>query len=235
MNAEWWTAAASAAWLGILTAISPCPLATNIAAISYIGRRVERPGAALLTGLLYALGRSVVYVAIAALLVTSVLSAPTVSLVLQKYMTRLLGPLLILVGMVLLGLWRPRLGGGAWGSAIGRRVADWGVLGGLLLGAVFALSFCPASAALYFAGLIPLAIRSESSVALPLVFGVSTALPVVAFAVLLVVSANAMARVFERVGAFERVARRVTGVVFVLVGVYLSLALIFRVAPATIG
>jgi cytochrome c biogenesis protein CcdA len=235
VTAELWAAVTAAAWTGILTAISPCPLATNVAAISFIARRVENPRAALLTGLLYTVGRSVVYVAIAAILVASLLSAPTVSITLQKYMNKLLGPILILLGMVLLGMITLPMRGSDLGQKVGERVADWGVWAGLILGVVFALSFCPASAALYFAGLVPLAVKFESSVLLPLVFGVSTALPVVLFAILIVVSANAVAKAFDRIGAFERWARRATGAIFVVVGVYFCLAFIFKVAPSRLG
>lgn len=232
MTTELWAAIVAAAWAGVLTAISPCPLATNVAAISFISRRVENPRAALLTGLLYTLGRSLVYIAIAAILVGSLLSAPTVSIVLQKYMNKLLGPILILLGMVLLGLITLPTRGSDFGQRVGQKVADWGVWAGLVLGVVFALSFCPASAALYFAGLIPLAVKFESSVMLPAVFGISTALPVVLFAILIAISANAMARAFNRISAFERWARCVTGVIFVAVGIYFCLAFIFRVVPA---
>ncbi len=228
MTAEWWLAVGSAAWMGVLTAISPCPLATNVAAISFISRRVTNPRAALLTGLLYTFGRSVVYVAIAAILVSSLLSAPSMSVALQKYMNKLLGPLLILIGMVLLGLIRFGARGSSLGERAGRRVADWGVWAGLALGIVSALSFCPASAALYFAGLVPMAVKYESNVVLPLAFGISTGLPVVLFAILIVASANAMAKAFNRITAFERWARRVTGVVFIAVGIYFSLLHIFR-------
>ena len=101
-------AAASALWFGILTSVSPCPLATNITAISFVSRKTGSPVGVLLTGLLYTVGRALVYVAIAMLLVTSVLSAPAVSLTLQMWMNKLLGPILILVGMVMLGLVRIR-------------------------------------------------------------------------------------------------------------------------------
>ncbi len=235
MTAELWAAIAAAAWTGVLTAISPCPLATNVAAISFISRRVENPRAALLTGLLYTLGRSLVYVAIAAILVGSLMSAPAVSITLQKYMNKLLGPILILLGMVLLGMIALPTRGSDLGQRVGQKVADWGVWAGLVLGIVFALSFCPASAALYFAGLIPLAVKFESSIMLPAVFGISTALPVVVFAVLIVVSANAMAKAFNSISAFERWARRVTGVIFLLVGVYFCLAFIFKVVPTNLG
>ena len=105
-------AAMSALWFGILTSVSPCPLATNITAISFVGRRTGSPSGVLLTGLLYTLGRSLVYVAISMLLVSSLLSAPTVSLTLQTWMNKLLGPILILAGMVMLGLIRVRTRGG---------------------------------------------------------------------------------------------------------------------------
>jgi cytochrome c-type biogenesis protein len=235
VTAELWAAIAAAAWTGILTAISPCPLATNVAAISFISRRVENPRAALLTGLLYTLGRSVVYVAIAVMLVGSLLSAPAISIALQKYMNKLLGPILILLGMVLLGMIVLPTRGSDLGQRVGQKVADWGVWAGLVLGVVFALSFCPASAALYFAGLIPLAIKFESNFMLPAVFGISTALPVVLFAFLIAISANAMAKAFNRISAFERWARRVTGVIFLVVGVYFCLAFIFKVVPTSLG
>jgi len=235
MTAGLWGAVGVAAYLGLLTAVSPCPLATNVAAISFLSRRVGEPRAALLTGLLYALGRSLVYVVIAALLVGGLLAAPAVSVLLQKYMNKALGPVLILVGMVLLELINLPVRGSELGQRVGQRVAGWGVWAGFALGVVFALSFCPASAALFFASLIPLAVKFESATLLPAVFGVSTALPVVVFAVLIVVSTNAMARTFDRLTAFERWARRITGGIFLLVGVYFCLAFIFRVVPAGLG
>lgn len=219
----------SALWLGILTSISPCPLATNIAAISFIGRGIARPRSAMLTGLLYTLGRTLVYVALGTLLVSSLLSAPLVSDLLQRYMNKLLGPILILVGMLLLGLIRFSTRGSQLSDRMGRRVAGWGVGGGLALGVVFALSFCPASAALFFGSLVPLAVKYESPLLLPTLYGVGTALPVLVFALLIVVSTRAMGRAFNRITQFERWARRITGALFIAIGIYFSLAYIFRV------
>lgn len=229
MTGEPFIVAGTAAWLGILTAISPCPLATNIAAVSFIARRIERPRAALATGLLYALGRSVVYVGLGALLVASVLAAPSASHWLQKYMNKLLGPVLILVGMVLLELIALPTGGGGWGARFGQRVQNWGIWSGLALGVVFALSFCPASAAIFFGSLVPLSIKAESSLLLPGIYGVSTALPVIAFAVLIAFGAQAVGRAFNRISAFELWARRVTGVLFIAIGAYFTLRFIFRI------
>ncbi|MHC4090946.1 MAG: aromatic aminobenezylarsenical efflux permease ArsG family transporter [Planctomycetota bacterium] len=219
----------SALWVGILTSISPCPLATNIAAISYIGRRVGSPGAAVLTGLLYALGRTLAYVGLAAVLVSSLMSAPVVSHLLQKYMNKLLGPILILVGMLLLGLIQLNTKGSGFGEKVGRRVERWGIWAGLVLGVVFALSFCPGSAALFFGSLLPLAVKYESSLLLPTLYGAGTALPVLVFAILIAVGTGAVARAFDLITQFEHWARRVTGTVFICLGVYFCLAFIFHV------
>ncbi len=220
---------ASAAWLGILTSISPCPLATNIAAISFIGRRVGNPKAVAATGLLYTLGRSLAYVVLAAILVGSLLAAPAVSHALQKYMNKILGPILILVGMLLLELIQIKIPGGGVGEKMGKRVEAWGVWGGFPLGVVFAMSFCPASAGLFFGSLIPLSVKYESSILLPLLFGISTALPVFAFAILIALGTQAVGRAFDKITQFEWWARRLTGALFLTVGVYFCLAFIFRV------
>jgi cytochrome c biogenesis protein CcdA len=219
----------SAFWIGVLTAISPCPLATNVAAISFIGRKVSSPKATLVTGLLYTAGRSLVYVGLAAILVAGLLSAPAISAALQRYMNKLLGPILIVVGMLLLGLFRITTTGSSMGERVGRRLEGWGIWSGLALGIVFALSFCPVSAALYFGSLVPLSVKFESAVILPLLYGAGTALPVIVFAGFIAFGAQALGRAFDRVTQFERWARRITGVVFIVVGIYLSLAYAFLV------
>lgn len=220
---------ASAFWLGILTSISPCPLATNIAAISFIGRRVGTPAAAVITGLLYTLGRTLVYVALGALLVSAVLSTPAVSQILQKYMNRIMGPVLILVGMVLAGLIQITPKGSGLSEGVGKRVEGWGIWSGLALGVVFALSFCPGSAALFFGSLVPLAVKYESSVLLPFAYGAGTALPVFGFAILVVASTRVVGLAYNRITQFEWWARHATGAVFIALGIYFCLAFIFCV------
>lgn len=222
-------AAVSALWFGILTSVSPCPLATNITAISFVGRRTGSPAGVLLAGLLYTVGRALIYVVIGVLLVASLLSAPTVSLMLQMWMNRLLGPILILVGMVMLGLIRVRIRGVGMSEQLQRRVERWGVLGALALGMLFALSFCPVSATLFFGSLLPLAVKHESGVLLPLLYGIGTAIPVVVFAIVLAFGARWLGRLFERVTQMERWMRAITGVVFVGVGIYMSLVYVYRV------
>ena len=221
--------AASALWLGILTSISPCPLATNIAAISYIGRRVSSTRQVFVTGLLYTLGRTLAYLALAMVLVATALSVPQISLFLQKYMHLLLGPILILVGMFLLGLIQFSMGGSGVSERMQKRVDALGVWGALLLGIVFALSFCPTSAALFFGSLIPLSLSANSSVTLPVIYGIGTAVPVLVFAVLIAVSAQSVGKAFNVLSKIEWWARMITGSIFVLAGIYFALKYIFEV------
>jgi cytochrome c-type biogenesis protein len=220
----------SAFWLGMLTSISPCPLTTNIVAISFISRRVTNPRHVVFSGLLYTAGRTTTYLVLGVFLVSSLLSAPYLSHVLQKYMNLALGPLLILVGMVLLQLISFNIGSGGVSLAVQKRVERMGVWGAVLLGIIFALSFCPTSAALFFGSLLPLAIRENSGVVLPAMYGVATGLPVLLFAVMIGLGASKIAQAYNGVMAFDRWARGITGVIFILVGIYYSLTNIFRVS-----
>ena len=217
----------SAVWLGILTSISPCPLATNIAAISYIGKRIDRPGTVLLSGLTYTAGRMLTYVILGFLVVASILSIPDVAMFLQQNMNKALGPILIIVGLLLFGLFNLKLPGFTASEKVTGKVEKWGVWGAGALGFLFALSFCPVSAALFFGSLIPLAVDHQSSVMMPTVYGIGTALPVVAFAVFIALGAKWVGTAFNKISVFEKWARRITAVAFILVGIYYSLIYLF--------
>lgn len=219
--------AISALWLGILTSISPCPLATNIAATSFIGKRVGSGRYVLLSGLAYTLGRMATYLGVGVVVVLGVLSIPGVSAFLQTYMNKILGPVLILAGMFLLDLIRLRPAGVLAGRKVQKKAERGGLLAAGLLGVVFALSFCPISAALFFGGLVPLALKHQSGVLFPLFYGVGTALPVIVFAVLLATGARFVGAAFNRLTQVEKWSRRITGATFILVGIYYSLAYIF--------
>lgn len=215
-------AAASALWLGVLTSISPCPLATNIAAISYIGRRVDSTRHVLLAGLLYTIGRVAAYVTLAFLLVSTALSAPGVSMILQKYMHLLLGPTLVVVGMFLVGLIEFNASGGGVSERLKARVDALGVWGALLLGVLFALAFCPTSAALFF-GSVMASLNVKSTITLPLLYGVGTALPVIVFAAAIALGSQALGKAFSAVSKIEWWARTITGWAILLIGVWLTI------------
>lgn len=221
-------ATATAFWLGLLTSISPCPLATNIAAVSFVGKRLGSPMNVIITGSLYTLGRALTYTFLGVILVSSLLSAPILSHHLQKYMNLALGPILILVGMILTNLITVKTGGFGFADGIRKRIEAMGLWGALLLGILFALSFCPTSAALFFGSLLPLALKFDSGLVLPLAFGTATGIPVMVFALLLALGANQVARAYGQIVIFELWARRVTGVLFILAGIYFCLTHIYR-------
>lgn len=218
----------SAFWLGLLTSISPCPLATNIAAISYVGRDAGRTSRVMIAGSLYALGRVIAYAVIGALVVASILSAPGASIWLQRNITLFVGPLLVLVGMVLLGLIELPVSAGSGMPRLRERIQKMGLAGAVLLGLLFALSFCPVSAALFFGSLIPLAIANKSSVLLPAVYGIGTGVPVIAFAIALSFGAKSLGTLFQRVTATEQKSRFFTGIIILGIGIYLTLQHVFQ-------
>ncbi|MFB3850418.1 MAG: aromatic aminobenezylarsenical efflux permease ArsG family transporter [Acidobacteriota bacterium] len=217
----------TAFWLGILTSISPCPLATNIAATGFISKSFENPKKSLLTSLYYVLGRSIAYIIIAFIVVYGLLSIPSVSMFLQKYLNKILGPILILVGMYLLGFINLAFAGTFIGAKGSENLLKKGFFGALFLGILFALSFCPVSAALFFGSLIPLAVSTSSPFFHPLLYGIGTGIPVVIVAVVLAYSANYTLKILKILQRTEKIGSFLTGMLFILIGIYFSIKYIF--------
>ena len=211
-------------WLGILTSVSPCLMATNVTAISFLARRVDRPRLVVLSSFCYIVGQAAAFVTLAMTLVTSLLSMTVVSHWLQKYMFRLLGPILILCAVFLLQLVDVQFGSGRLKAWAQRRAGSGGFWVAALLGIVFAMSFCPTTAALFFGSLIPLAIAHQSSVLLPLLYALGVAAPVIVFSLLIALMAHKVGYVFARVSRLEHWARMITGTIFLLVGLYFTVA-----------
>jgi cytochrome c-type biogenesis protein len=242
--------AGAALYLGVLTSISPCPLATNIAAISYVGRRVGDSRWVMAAGLLYTLGRCMLYLALAVLLAATAMSIPAVSLFLQKYTHLALGPIFLLLGMFLVGLITFSGGGAMMSERMQQRIDAMGIWGALLLGVLFAVAFCPTSAAWFF-GLVALILGAEAGaialvlakigislpaaslpggiVVLPLIYGIGTAVPVLLVAFLLAYSAQSIGKTYNMIAKIEWWARQITGWIFVLGGTYFSLKYVFEV------
>lgn len=210
----------SALWLGVLTSISPCPLATNIAAVSFLSKKIAHPFMVFISGLAYTLGRMVAYVVLGWIIISSLLSVPQVAQFLQKYMVKVLGPLLIITGLFLLEVITLKLPGIILSQKHHNKLVESGAPGAFLLGLIFALAFCPVSAALFFGSLIPLALNSKAGTLLTFIYGVGTGLPVLIFAVAIALGVTSMSHWFHRITKLEYYTRRITGVVFILVGLY---------------
>lgn len=221
-------ALASALWLGILTSISPCPLATNVAAVSVLARRFDNRRRAFAGAVAYAAGRMGVYLAIAMILLTGMASMPALAEFLRTELFPLVGPVLVLGGMAALG-WLPLPSGWRPNGEFAFRLGARGLIGEFSLGALFALSFCPVSAALFFGSLIPLAITSAVPPVPVLVYGLGTALPIGAVAILLVFSTAKVAVALRHAQTLQKGALVATGVILIAVGAWLTLTQTFGI------
>ncbi|MFA5389059.1 MAG: aromatic aminobenezylarsenical efflux permease ArsG family transporter [Candidatus Omnitrophota bacterium] len=210
----------SALWLGILTSISPCPLATNIAAISFLSKRVTNPFFVFLAGLAYTLGRMFSYAILGILIIKSVLAVPSAAQFLQKYVVKAMGPILILTGLVLLEVIKLKFSGFTLSEKHRNALTEAGAPGAFMLGLFFALAFCPISAALFFGSLIPLSLSHKMGIVLPFIYGIGTGLPVLFFAVAIAIGVSSLNKWFSKLTILELYMRKITGAIFILAGIY---------------
>jgi cytochrome c biogenesis protein CcdA len=219
-----WAAVVAATWLGLMTSVSPCPLATNMAAVSFLARRLESRRRAVMGVLAYAGGRALAYAIVGALVAWGIAAAPQTSAVLQRYLEPFVGPLLIMVGLVLLG-WIPlRVNFGPARPGATESIADRGLPGAFLLGALFALTFCPTSAALFFGSLLPVALTSPTQLPLFVIYGFATAVPVGIVALAVLVGANSGARLVGGIQRWQGPLQTVNAWLIVAIGAYLTLS-----------
>jgi cytochrome c biogenesis protein CcdA len=215
----------SALVLGLLTAISPCPMATNITAIGYIGKDLGNRNRVFYNGLVYTLGRAFSYTALAFVLYFGA-DQLKISGLFQQYGEKIIGPLLIVIGIFMLGI--IRINFPAFNRITERyqgrkRFSYWDVF---LLGVIFALAFCPYSGVLYFGMLIPLTV-SGSGLHLPVVFAIATGIPVIIFAWLIAYTISGMGKLYKKIKAFEFWFRKMIALVFIGIGIYYIIAVWF--------
>ena len=209
----------SALVLGLMTAISPCPLATNITAIGFISKDIENRNRVFFNGLLYTLGRAITYTSIALVIYLGA-DQFKFSGFFQRYGEKLLGPLLIIIGLFMLDIIKIKFPGMSKLSSRIENKNSWNYIDAVLLGIVFALAFCPYSGVLYFGMLIPITISTASGLYLPLIFALATGIPVIIFAWVLAYTVSGLGQVYHKVKTFEIWFRRIISVLFILVGIY---------------
>lgn len=215
--------------LGLMTAISPCPLATNIAAIGFISKDIESRRRIFVKGLLYTFGRIVAYTALGIVLLAILKGGNSlfgIQKFIGKYGERIIGPLLLLFGLYM--LFGRRLNLPSFGfKGNGEGLAKRGGWGAFLLGLLFALAFCPSSAIFYFGMLIPLAATSTAGWLLPVVFAIATALPVLVIAWILAFSSNSIGRFYGKMNAIQKWLNWIVGGLFVAIGLYYCIIVFF--------
>lgn len=206
--------------LGLLTAIAPCPLATNVTATAYIAKTITDKKKVLLSGLLYTLGRIFSYTSISAIIYLGA-SKFKIAKIFQGNGEKYIGFVLIIIGFIMLDVIKLNfISGGSFTDKVSEKFKTKGLLGSFLLGALFALAFCPYSGALFFAMLIPMMLASSSGLVLPVVFSAGTGLPVILFAFVIAYSLQKLGTYFRTITKVEKVMRVVAGLVFVLTGLY---------------
>ena len=210
----------SAFLLGLMACLGPCTMATNIAALAYVSRYVKNKKSAIVTGTLYTIGRMISYTVIGVLIIGIGLEVPAVAIFLQNTLEKVFGPLLIIIGVMLLFVNRLSFGSSGKISEMGNKIANWGVIGGLPLGALFALGFCPYSAMLFFAVLIPIALKVGEGVALPAMFAIGTGLPVLIFGTLISIGVASVSKWLNAISKADKIIRIIVSIVFIGVGAY---------------
>ncbi len=206
--------------LGLLTAIAPCPLATNITAIAYIAKTITDRKKVVLSGLLYTLGRVFSYTTIGAIIYFGASKYQIAKLV-QGNGEKYIGFVLIFIGLIMLDIIKLNfIKGGSFTDKLSEKFKTKGLFGSFLLGALFALAFCPYSGALFFAMLIPMTLSASAGLALPIVFSIGTGVPVILFAFVIAYSMEKLGMYFKAISKIEKVMRVVAGAVFFLTGIY---------------
>lgn len=216
-NSEY--AALTAFILGLITAISPCPLATNITAIGFISKDLDNKNKVFVRGMIYTLGRAIAYMAIG--LIFYIVPKPeAISNFFLMWGEKLLGPFMLLIGIAMLDVINislPKIG------KVNEKLEDkskkslWGVL---LLGIGFALAFCPHSGVIFFGMFIPLTVNASGGLWLPLLFALGTGIPVVVFAWLIAFSMGSISQLYSKIKVFENWFRRIIAILFIVVGIY---------------
>lgn len=205
--------------LGLMTAISPCPLAMNITAVGFISRDIDNRHRVFINGLLYTLGRAITYTALA-LVIFFGADQLKFSGFFQQHGEKIAGPLLVIIGLFMLDIFRinfPAISG--FGSRM-RNKKKWDSADAILLGLLFALAFCPYSGVLYFGMLVPLTVASASGLYLPVIFAMATGIPVIIFAWIIAYSISGIGTIYDKVKSFELWFRRFIAILFIAIGIY---------------
>jgi len=217
--------------IGLMTSISPCPLATNISAIGFIGKELQSKQKVFLSGIIYTLGRAISYTVLGIILILILRQGASVykiQRVITTYGELFIGPLLIIIGIFMLGVIKINFSlSGGMAAKAEKRATGGSSWGALLLGIVFALAFCPYSGVLFFGGLIPLSVSSSAGYFLPFIFAIATGLPVILFSWILAYSVSSVGVVYSRIKTFELWFRRVVSIVFIGIGIYYIIVVYF--------
>ncbi len=208
--------------LGILGAFSPCQLSTNVAAFAFISRDIGETKRVTRSAIAYVLGKVVIYSLVGGAVILLGLQLAQASIPVVVFTRKALGPALVLLGLLMLGVVKLSLPffariGESLKSHLGER-RD--ARSSFLLGVAFSFAACPTLFVLFFGSLIPLAVAaSVGGLAFPAIFAIGTTFPLMLFVALLAFGAQSVTPVVKKLRAADVWVSRIAAVVFILVGI----------------
>jgi len=207
-------------FLGVIGAASPCQLTTNLSALAYASAQSAR-GRPFLLGVAYAAGKISVYTLVGALVILAGLRLEAVSIPVVQVARKGLGPLMVLIGIGMVGLIRLKttVGQGVAARLRGRFTRQ-GLAGAYLLGVAFSFAFCPTLFWLFFGLTLPLALGSSAGWTFPALFALGSSLPLLAVTGVVAAGFDALEAVMGRLRCIDRLLRVGAGVILVVAGVH---------------
>ena len=209
--------------LGILTAVSPCPMATNITAIGYISKDIENKHSVFKNGIYYTFGRIIVYTLLGFIIIPLLREGTNIYGIqkfISKYGELFIGPSLIIIGVFMLissNLNIPKLGFSFNNS---EKIKNKGGFGSLFLGIMFSLAFCPTSGIIYFGMLMPMSASESGGYILPVIFAIATGVPVLIIAWILSYSISRIGSFYQKVSLFQKWLNLIIALLFIIIGIY---------------
>jgi cytochrome c biogenesis protein CcdA len=209
--------------VGVVMAINPCNMGVDLAGIAYVSLKLDNPRGAMLSGAFYTIGRALTYAVFGLLIFAFGTSVADLAPVLQTYENLILGVSLFLIGVVMLGLLKLNF---SLGTEIkptqGENLSNKGLLGALAMGVASSIALCPCTAVVFFGLMIPLAMEANViGMSFPVFFGLGTAIPILAFAILLGMSTKVAQTYLSSIMKYEPFARKIFGAGFAIYGIYL--------------
>ncbi len=210
----------AALFFGFAGSVAPCQLTANLGSITYFGNKYMQEKLAGLEFLLYLLGKIMVFSFFGVLFWLFGNNISIDSIPVFVYTRKLVGPLLIVMGLFFLGIIKLRGSFGFRISAVVKKMAErsGGKSGAFLFGVAFSLGFCPTMVLLFFGMVMPLALQSSYGVILPSVFALGTAFPLLVFFAI-VIGFGLDRTILKKVKQWGRIIYKVSGAFLIILGI----------------
>ncbi|MCK1998340.1 sulfite exporter TauE/SafE family protein [Psychrobacillus psychrodurans] len=203
--------------LGLIGAVAPCQLTGNMSAITFYGNRTVQMKSNWGEIVSFIAGKVVVFSLIGMLAWMFGQSFETKMTEYFPIFRQLIGPLMIVTGLVLIGILKlvflNRL------STYIPMVLKEGKFGSFMLGASFSLAFCPTMFVLFFVWLMPTVVSTSYGFILPAAFGIATSIPLILLFVFIWLF-DAKRLIMKNSMKIGGIIQKIAGVILIIIGVF---------------